>query len=292
LGAQIGKPKQIQEEVEMRFNLHPKLNLILAFLLTASIIGSLGLMAKAQAQRVIIVPKDSAAKLETPVKDTAATTSVPVKDTTDKLAMAMEDFHSVLAPLWHDAYPNKDFKSLREQAPLFKGKLMNLLVIPAPDTMVEEKREVFFTKRQELAFYVDQYEKAAADSTDSVLAASFEKMHWGYEELNKVFMVEIKQMDSFHETLYYLIHKALPAKDYKSIKETVPVLKAEMDSLMLVKLPGSCYDIKDAFEAKRAALKDAVYQLSDVCQNGTNQQIDDALAAMHDKYMDLNMVLQ
>jgi hypothetical protein len=276
----------------MCYNLHPKLHLILAFLLVGSITGSLGLMGKAQAQRVVIVPKDSAAKLETPVKDTAATTSVPVKDTTDKLAMAMEDFHSVLAPLWHDAFPKNDFKTIRDKAPAIKQKLMNLIVIPAPDDMEESKRESLFTRRQELAFYVDQYEKAAADSSDSVLAASFEKMHWGYEELNKVFMVEIKELDSFHETLYYLWHKALPAKDYKSIKETAPVLKAEMDSLMLVKLPGSCYDIKDDFEAKRAVLKDAVYQLSDVCQKGTNEQIDDALALIHDKFMELNMVLQ
>jgi hypothetical protein len=276
----------------MHFNLHLKLNFVLAFLLAGSIIGSLGLMGKAQAQKAIDVPKDSAAKVETPTQGTVVTNQAPVRDTTDKLAMAMEDFHSVLAPMWHEAFPQKDYKAIREKAPLFNQKLMALIVIPVPDDMEEEKREALLTKRQELAFYVDQYEKAAADSSDSALAASFEKMHWGYEELNKVFMVEIKELDSFHETLYYLMHKALPAKDYKSIKETVPVLKAEMDSLMLVKLPGSCYDIKDDFEAKRAALKDAVYQLVDVCQNGTNQQIDDALALMHEKFMELNMVLQ
>jgi len=276
----------------MRFNPHPKLNSIFAFLLIGLMFWSFGSMGKAQAQKVVIVPKDSAAKVETPAQDTTAPSNAPAKDTTDKLAMALEDFHSVLAPMWHEAYPIKDFKSIREQAPLFKQKLMTLIVIPAPDNMVQEKREAFFTKRQELAFYVDQYAKAAADSTDSALAASFEKMHWGYEELDKVFMVEIKQLDSFHETLYYLWHKALPAKDYKAVKSTMPVLKAEMDSLMLVKLPGSCYDIKDAFEAKRAALKDAVYQLVDVCQKGTNKQIDEALTLMHEKFMELSSVLK
>ena len=276
----------------MRFNHNLKLNSIFAFLLIGLMFWCFESMGKAQAQRVIVVPKDSAAKVETPTQDTIAPSNVPAKDTTDKLAMALEDFHSVLAPMWHEAYPQKDFKAIREQAPLFKQKLMALIVIPAPDNMDEPKREEFFTKRQELAFYVDQYTKAAADSTDSVLASVFEQMHWGYEELNKVFMVEIKQLDSFHETLYYLWHKALPAKDYDAVKKTVPVLKAEMDSLMLVKLPGSCYDIKDDFEVKRAALKDAVYQLADVCQKGTEKQIDDALTLMHDKFMELNMVLQ
>ncbi|HEX7401582.1 MAG TPA: hypothetical protein VF369_05325, partial [candidate division Zixibacteria bacterium] len=175
----------------MRFNHNLNLNAIFAFLLIGLMFWSFGSTGKAQAQRVIVVPKDSVAKVETPAKDTAEPGTAPAKDTTDKLAMALEDFHSVLAPLWHEAYPIKDFKAIREQAPLFKQKLMTLIVIPAPDNMDEPKREEFFTKRQELAFYVDQYTKAAADSTDSVLASVFEQMHWGYEELNKVFMVEI-----------------------------------------------------------------------------------------------------
>jgi len=276
----------------MHFSCTPKHCAFLVILLSVLCLWSMGTTGQALQQTKPIASEDSAAKVETPVKDTITPSNAPVKDTTDKLAMALEDFHSVLAPMWHEAYPIKDFKSIREQAPMFRQKLMALIVIPAPDNMTQEKREAFFTKRQELAFYVDQYEKAAADSTDSALAASFEKMHWGYEELDKVFMVEIKQLDSFHETLYYLWHKALPAKDYKAVKSTMPVLKAEMDSLMLVKLPGSCYDIKEDFEAKRTALKDAVYQLVDICQKGTNKQIDDALALMHEKFMDLNMVLK
>jgi hypothetical protein len=276
----------------MQFHRNLKLGAIVAFLLIGLLVWSFGPVGKAQAQKVVIVPKDSAAKAETPVSVAPAKADTTAPDTTNILTKAMNDFHSVLYPMWHQAYPGKDFKAIREQAPIFKQKLMTLIVIPAPDDMEEAQREAFFTKRQELAFYVDQYAKAATDSSDSVLAADFEKMHWGYEELDKVFMVEIKQLDSFHETLYYLWHKALPAKDYKSVKQTVPVLKAEVDSIMLVKLPASCQDIKVDFEAKRTALKDAVYQLADVCQKGTNQQIDDALALMHERFMELSSVLR
>jgi hypothetical protein len=276
----------------MRFTRNLKLCSIFAFLLIGLMFWSFGVMGKALAQKIVVTPKDSAAKAETPVSVAPVKTDSTTQDTTDQLTKAMNDFHSILYPLWHESYPNKDYKSIREKAPLFQQKLMVLIRIPAPDNMEEAKREAFFTKRQELAFYVDQYIKAAADTVDSTLASAFEKMHWGYEELSKVFMVEIKQLDSFHETLYYLWHKALPEKDYEAVKKTVLVLKAEMDSLMLVKLPGSCYDIKDDFEAKRAALKDAVYQLVDVTQKGTEKQIDDALTLMHEKFMDLSSVLK
>lgn len=276
----------------MRFNPHLKLNAIFAFLLVGLIIGSFGSTGRALAQKVIIVPKDSAAKAETPVSVVPAKADATAPDTTDQLTRAMNGFHSILYPLWHEAYPQKDFKAIREQAPAIRQKLMALIVIPAPDNMAEAQRESLFTKRQELAFYVDQYEKAAADSSDSVVAASFETMHWGFEELEKVFILEIKQLDSFHETLYSLWHKTLPAKDYKAVKSNVPVLKAEMDSLMAYKLPGICQGIKEDFEAKRTALKDAVYQLADICQKGTNKQIDEAVTLLHEKYMDLSSVLQ
>ncbi len=276
----------------MRFNHNLKLGAILAFVIIGLILWSFGSRGNVLAQEKAAIPKDSAAKAETPVSVAPAKTDSTAKDTTDHLTKAMEDFHSVLYPMWHEAYPKKDFKAIREQVPMFKQKLMALIVIPAPDNMEEEKRQDFLTKRQELAFYVDQYSKAAADTVDSTLAKAFEQMHWGYEELDKVFMVEIKQLDKFHETLYFLWHKALPAEDYKAVKNTVPVLKAEMDSLMAFQLPASCQHIKADFEAKRTALKDAVYQLADVCQKGTNKQIDDALTLMHERFMELNMVLK
>ncbi len=276
----------------MRFNHNLKLGAIFAFLLTGLMIWSFGPEGKALAQKVVITPKDSVAKVDIPVSITPVMTDSTVQDTTNQLANAMNDFHSILYPMWHEAYPKKDFKAIREQAPLFQKKLLVLIRIPAPTDLDEQKKQDFLLKRQNLAFYVDQYNVAAADTVDSALASAFEQMHWGYEELDKVFMVEIKQLDSFHETLYFLWHKALPAKDYKSVKETMPVLKAEMDSLMAFQLPSSCKDIKDDFEAKRTALKDAVYQLVDVAQKGTEKQIDDALTLMHEKFMDLSSVLK
>jgi hypothetical protein len=246
----------------------------------------------AKAQEKVVAPKDSAAKAETSTPVAVEKSDSLAPDTTDQLAKALDDFHQILAPLWHEAYPKKDFKSIREKAPLFQEKLFVLLRVKPPTNLEKEKLESYLKNRQDLAFYVSQVNVAAEDTVDTTLASAFEQMHKAYEELVKVFTVEIEALDSFHETLYYIWHKALPAKDYDAIKKTVPVLKAQVDSVMNASLPYACKEMKEEFEKKKTALKDAVYQLALVCQKGTNQQIEEGLNLMHEKFMELNSVLK
>ena len=215
-------------------------------------------------------------------------------DTTDLLRMAMDDFHAVLRPLWHESYAEEDFKTIREKAPLLQQKIMALIRVPAPAELSqdEEKLHTFLSKRQELAFFVMEVNRAAKDGPDSTLASAFETMHWGYEELEKFFAVQIKELDQFHETLYFLRHRALPERNYDAIRKTAPVIKAEMDSLMTIPVPSGCNIEGEEFEKRKAALKDAVYGFAQVCEKGTEDDIDAALKAVNASFEELNTLLR
>jgi len=257
-----------------------KLSLIVVFLF----VGVYLCMAKAEVKSAS--PEDTSAKTEEGVST--------APDTTDLLKKAMEDFHQIMAPLWHQAFPENDFKTIREKAPLLQEKLMNLAKVKLPAYLVEdeEKLKAFASKKQELAFYVGQVNLAAADTVDSTLASSFEQMHWAYEELEKVFAVPIMELDSFHETLYFVWHKALPQKDYDAIRKTAPVLKAKVDSLMKVSLPYGCAKKKSEFEKRKSALKDAVYELAENSQKGSEDDIEGSLKALHERFVELNQLLR
>ncbi|MGB2768422.1 MAG: hypothetical protein WBC88_01700 [Candidatus Zixiibacteriota bacterium] len=215
-------------------------------------------------------------------------------DTADLLRTAMDDFHEVLAPLWHESYAEEDFKTIREKAPVLQQKILALIRIPAPADLSqnEEKLHTFLSKRQELAFNVMELNRAAKDGPDSTLASAFESMHWTYEELEKFFAVQIDELDQFHESLYFLWHRALPARDYETIKKTAPVIKAEVDSLMKVPVPAGCNIKGEEFEKRKSALKDAVYGLAETCREGTEDDIDGALRAVHDRFEELNRLLR
>jgi len=221
-------------------------------------------------------------------------TLVAAPDTVDLLRRAMDDFHEVLRPLWHESYPDGDLKTIRERAPLLQEKIMTLIRVPAPVDLSpdEEKLHTFLSKRQELAFYVMELNRAAKDGPDSTLASAFETMHWGYEELEKFFAVQIEELEKFHETLYYLWHRALPARDYPEIRKTASVIKAEMDSLMKVPVPSGCNIKGEEFEKRKAALKDAVYGFAATSEKGTEDEIDAALKALHDRFAEFNSLLR
>lgn len=257
-----------------------KLSVIFVFLF----IGSGFLVTKAE--------EKTASATDSPAKTEEGVSSV--SDTTDSLKMALEDFHQIMAPLWHQAFLKKDFKTIREKARLLQEKLMNLAKVKLPTYLEKDKKklESYLSKRQYLIFSVDQVVQAAADTVDSYLASAFEEMHWAYEELEKVFAVQIKELDSFHQTLYFLWRKALPEKDYDAIRKTTPVLKTEVDSLMKVPVPSACKIKGEEFEKGKAALKDAVYQLAGVCEKGSHQKIEEALSLVHERFVELNRLLR
>jgi hypothetical protein len=220
--------------------------------------------------------------------------STAVPDTIDRVKMAMEDFHQVMMPLWHESFPKQDYQTIREKAPMLRERLMVLIRVQPPAKLKEDEEKLrdFQAKRQELAFHVTQVGLAAKDGPDSTLASAFEGMHWAYEELEKVFAEPLKELESFHETLYLLWHKALPERDYKTIKETAQVLKTEADSLMKASLPEGCKVKKEEFDKRRGALKDEVYQLAEKSERGTEDEIDLSLKAVHDKFVELNQLFK
>jgi len=228
----------------------------------------------------------------TPAERDESVSAAP--DTANLLKAAMDDFHEVLAPLWHESYAEEDFKTIREKAPVLQQKILALIRIPAPADLSpnEEKLHTFLAKRQELAFNVMELNRAAKDGPDSTLASAFESMHWTYEELVKFFAVQIEELDQFHETLYFLWQRALPARDYEAIKKTAPVFTAEMDSLMKVPVPAGSKIEEEEFEKRKAALKEAVYGLAETCEKGSEDDIDAALKAVRDRFAELNMLLR
>ncbi len=237
----------------------------------------------------LICPLTAGAEERNSPADSAASDSGSV----EPLRAALDDFHQVMAPLWHDSFSEQDFKAIRKKAPLLNEKLMVLLRVQPPAGLQqdEEKLRDFLGKRQELAFEVTQVNLAAKDGPDSTLASAFEKMHWAYEEVDRVLAEPIKALDSLHETLYFLWHKALPERDYKVIKETAPALKADADSLMKAPIPQRCMEKKDEFEKRRTALKDAIYEFAAKCESGSEEEIDSALKAVHERFAEFSSLL-
>jgi len=139
-------------------------------------------------------------------------------------------FHDVIKPIWHDAYPAKDYAALRGftaqikalAAPVYAAKLPGIL----------HEREAKWKEGLE-AFRkaVDGYAQAAAGQDDAALLAAAEALHTRYEMLGRVISPVLKEVGAFHEALYPFVHKYAPDKQYDKIRGGAADLLAKAEAV-------------------------------------------------------------
>jgi len=203
----------------------------------------------------------------------------------------LREFHEVLHLVWHDAYPNKDYKTIREAVPEFKEKIEIIQKAELPG-FFRERKEEFEDKREALAQAVVELEKIAKGNSNQALLEATENLHTAYAQLARVFAPRVKELENFHLVLYPIWHEALPNKDFKAIRASAPVLDEKMDALMKVELSEKFEKIEPQFIEKRIALKASVAELVDACNKKDDKEVEEKLDKMHTSYMELDEVFE
>jgi len=203
----------------------------------------------------------------------------------------LKEFHEVLHPVWHMAYPDEDYQAIKEAVPDFKENMEIIQKAELPG-FFREKKEDFEKKREALAKAVlDLEEKSKGNDNEALLKAT-ENLHTAYAQLAWVFAPRVKELENFHLVLYPLWHEALPNKDFKAIIASVPALQEKMDALMKVELPEKLKESLPRFVKKRKELKTSVDELVKACNKKDNKKIKEKLDKMHTAYMKLDSVFE
>jgi hypothetical protein len=215
----------------------------------------------------------------------------PVTEASKPSIKGLKEFHDVVYPVWHVAYPDKDYQTIRDAVPEFKKKMEAINKAELPG-FFREKKENFEKKREALSLAVkDLDEKAKGNDNDALLKAT-ENLHTAYEQVVRIFVPRVKELENFHLVLYPLWHEALPNKNFKAIIVATPALQEKMDTLMNVQLPEKLKEIAPKFIEKRKALKASVDELIKACNKKDNKKIEEKLDIMHTAYMELDGVFE
>ena len=202
----------------------------------------------------------------------------------------LKEFHTVIYELWHNAWPNRDVELLKNILPEIEEGFNNVKMAKLPG-ILREKKDAWENNITIFEKFIEEY-KSAVESNDSVaLLNAAEKIHSQYEVLVRVIKPVLKEITSFHQSLYMLYHYYTPEYNYEMIKKTVGELSEKMTALNKATLPERMKNKNDEFDTARTELDKSVKKLkSAVKSKKDKEKIINAVETMHTKYQALEAV--
>jgi len=104
----------------------------------------------------------------------------PGEEAAEKGFDPIKEFHHAIAPVWHKAYPAKDFDAMMAAAPEFEKALEGVMKLE-PKFTDAEKAKAFTDSRDALAAVVANYSKAVAAPDQDLVYELLPKVHEQFE---------------------------------------------------------------------------------------------------------------
>jgi hypothetical protein len=197
------------------------------------------------------------------------------------------DFHEVIYPIWHTAYPEKDYAMLKEMVPevnsgaeeIYSAQLSGIL---------RDKQEEWDKGVAKFRSSVEQYNLAMNGDDETAMLKSAEELHSNYEMLVRIIRPVTKEVDEFHKVLYMIYHHYWPNKDMMEFGEAVDDLETLAEELNKCVLPKWAADNSEAFKEQSQKLYEATKNLKSLKDSDAdNAQLGKAVDDVHSNYVAL-----
>jgi hypothetical protein len=203
----------------------------------------------------------------------------------------LDSFHEVIMPMWHEAYPNKDYAALRKLAPEVEAGVAKIASAKLPGILRE--KEAAWTKGiAALKAAGAAYTKAAAGKDDAALLAAAEKLHTVYEAQVQVIRPVVPEMNEFHKTLYVVQHTYVPDKKWAEVCKVSDELQIKADAIAKATLPKRAEAKADAFRKETTALVSDAQALVAACKGNQPAAIEKATETLHARYEGLGKIFE
>lgn len=198
-------------------------------------------------------------------------------------------FHEIILPIWHTAYPAKDYAALRGfvakiqelAAPVYAAKLPAIL---------HEKEAKWKEGLEAFRKSVDDYVKAAAGSDDAALLTAAETLHAKYEGLGRAIRPILPAIGAFHQALYPVVHTYAAEKQFDKIRGAAADLLAKAEAVAQVTLPERQAGKAEAFKTAAGALVEAAKALAAAADGHDHEGMLKGVEAVHEKYQALEAI--
>ncbi|HNX96214.1 MAG TPA: hypothetical protein PKK12_00900 [Candidatus Aminicenantes bacterium] len=216
-------------------------------------------------------------------------TEVPSAADSQSTVPELLAFHEVIVPIWHTAYPAKDIAALKGLKAQVNAGAEKIFGAELPG-ILREKAAAWQQGLTDFRGAVEAYNRAAdADRGDDLLAAA-EALHARYEKLIRIIRPVLKEVGVYHQTLYVIYHRDLPAKATERIAAAADELVAQAEAIEKAALPKRLEAKTAEFAAAAGTLTAASRELKAACAAGEPAKVAAAVERVHSVYQALEKV--
>lgn len=199
----------------------------------------------------------------------------------------LSDFHEVVYPLWHTAYPNKDYALFKQLLSDVNAGVEKIYAAILPGILRDKEKE-WKDGLDKLSASVADYNKACEENNEAGMLTSAEVLHSNYEMLVRIVRPVTKEVDEFHKVLYMIYHHYGPNKNTEELGKAIDDLYLRADELKNCVLPKWATDKKDEFAKAADELYTSTQELKELKDSkADDKQIQSSIDKVHANYQKL-----
>jgi len=197
------------------------------------------------------------------------------------------EFHEVIYPIWHTAYPEKNYAMLKEMVTDVKSGAEKIYTAQLPG-ILRDKQEEWDKGVAKLRSSVEKYNKAMQGTAEPEMLLAAEDLHSDYEMLVRIIRPVTKEVDEFHKVLYMIYHHYWPNKNMEEFGKAVDDLAMRADELANCVLPKWASDKSDSFKEQSQKLYESTKNLKALKDSDADEtQLNKAVEDVHNNYVAL-----
>jgi soluble cytochrome b562 len=194
--------------------------------------------------------------------------------------------HEFMEPLWHEAFPAKDFGRIQELVPEFEPALAALEAVELPG-ILQDKVEAWNQGKVSLANTFEELKAAAEAGNEEEMLGYAEAFHMSYEGLVRIISPPLPELEAVHQHLYGLYHYYGPGYDVEKIRDAATKMAAAIPALQAAELPARLSDHQAHFEMAVTDLGETIGSLMATLDDPSKEAVTASIEAVHAAYSEI-----
>ncbi len=195
----------------------------------------------------------------------------------------LEAIHEVMHPVWHDAFPARDFEAVRAAVGEFEPLMAELETAPLPG-ILRDKQPRWEEQMALLKGTFDGLKSAAEAGSEDQMLAFLEAFHMNYEGMVRIIRPVVPELETFHQHLYALYHYYGPGYDLEKIRQAAGAMAEAVGPLRAAQLPARVAELQGTFEGLVETLDREVGELQAALEDPSRARVEEAIEAVHAAY--------